>query len=257
MLPILSRDLTGELRLKPFLQIVFEQIYDADLREICFIVGRGKRIIEDHFTIDEHFLEYLKSKKMISHFDSLTSFYEKIKKCTIVFMNQPEPSGLADAVKCGQFFSGSDDFLVHAGDDLIISEKNYIKKLSTTFKEHNCDAVFYVERVKNPKRYGVVIGKELGNNVYDVSKVIEKPSKPVSNLAIIAIYIFNSKIYRAIEDIRPGLNNETQLTDAIQVLLDQGEEVLALELGKNEKRIDIGDPSSYKKAFTTEITQLT
>ncbi|MCX6648720.1 MAG: sugar phosphate nucleotidyltransferase [Candidatus Bathyarchaeota archaeon] len=255
MLPVLTRSLAGDLQLKPFLQLVFEQIYEADIREICFIVGRGKRIIEDHFTLDEGFLDYLKSKNKTNQFDVLNQFYKKINECTIVFRNQPKPAGLADAVNYGQFFSGSDEFLVHAGDDLILSDGNYIRKLSKTFTEQKCDAIFYVERVKDPSKYGVVIGNELGNGVFNVTKVVEKPSKPVSNLAIIAIYIFNSKVYRAIQDLKPGFNNEKQLTDAIQMLLDQGEEVLALEVGEKESRIDIGDPGSYKKAFLTEIKQ--
>jgi UTP--glucose-1-phosphate uridylyltransferase len=255
MLPVLCRNAAGELQIKPFLQIVFEQIYDADIKHICFIVGRGKRIIEDHFTLDENFLDYLKSKNRTSQYNLLNQFYQKINDCTIVFVNQPKPAGLADAVKYGQFFSGSDGFLVHAGDDLILSSGNYVRELSNTFNEQKCDAIFYVERVSDPKKYGVVIGKELGNGLYDITKVIEKPSEPISNLAIIAIYIFNQKIYRAIEGLKPGINNEKQLTDAIQMLLDQGQEVLALELNKAVKRIDIGDPETYKKAFLTEIKQ--
>jgi UTP--glucose-1-phosphate uridylyltransferase len=42
----------GEMVVKPVLQIVFEQLYDAGVREFCSVVGRGKRAIEDYFTHD-------------------------------------------------------------------------------------------------------------------------------------------------------------------------------------------------------------
>ena len=83
--------------------------------------------------------------------------------------------------------------------------------------------------------------------------LIEKPKNPPTNLAIIAIYIFKPIIYDAINLLKPGVNNETQLTDAIQKLLDDGEKVFAVELNKDEKRIDIGNPYSYSEAFNIKI----
>ena len=58
MLPIFQR-IDGELVLKPLLQVIFEQLYDVGIRDFCFVIGRGKRSIEDHFTPDWDFLEYL------------------------------------------------------------------------------------------------------------------------------------------------------------------------------------------------------
>lgn len=253
MLPIITQDENGELFLTPFLQVVFEQLYEADIREICFIVGRGKRSIEDHFTVDDEFLESLKLKNKYNHYHNLNNFYKKVRDSTIIFINQPQPLGLADAIYCGKFVSQEEAFIVHAGDDLILSKTNYIKRLVSVFEKYKADAVFFIQKVKDPSRYGVVMGQEITEGLYHVKKVIEKPSKPPSNLAIIAIYIFNSKIYKAIEKIEPGVNNEIQITDAIQFLINQGDLIYAVELGIEETRIDIGDPSSYKDAFTAKI----
>ena len=52
MLPIFSKISNGSMAVKPVVQVVFEQLYDAGLREFCYVVGRGKRGIEDHFTPD-------------------------------------------------------------------------------------------------------------------------------------------------------------------------------------------------------------
>jgi len=253
MLPILVEDANGRLFLKPFLQIVFEQLYDAGFREICFVVGRGKRSIEDHFTVDENFMDYLKAKDKIEHLNALDSFYEKVRNSTIAFANQPQPLGFAEAAYRAKFFSGDEDFVVHAGDDLILPRKNYMQRLVSVFSEYKADAAFFVQRVKDPIKYGVVTGEKITNGVYHVKRVIEKPSKPPSKLVIVAIYVFKSKIYQAIERVKPGVNNEIQLTDAIQVLINQGDAVYAVELGSDEKRIEIGDPASYREAFTAKI----
>ncbi|MHA1582873.1 MAG: sugar phosphate nucleotidyltransferase, partial [Candidatus Baldrarchaeia archaeon] len=50
MLPLFSIDANNKIMLKPVLQLIFEQLYDAGFREFCFVVGRGKRSVEDHFT---------------------------------------------------------------------------------------------------------------------------------------------------------------------------------------------------------------
>jgi len=253
MLPILVEDANGRLYLKPFLQIVFEQLYDFGFREVCFIVGRGKRSIEDHFTVDENFMDYLKAKNRIEHLGVLAGFYEKVRNSTIAFANQPQPLGFADAVYRAKFFSGDEDFVVHAGDDLILSRKNYVKRLVFAFSKYKADAAFFVQRVENPTKYGVVTGEKIADGVYHVKQIVEKPSKPPSKLAVVAIYVFNHKIYQAIEKVRPGINNEIQLTDAIRVLINERDAVYGVELNSDEKRIEIGDPASYREAFTAKI----
>jgi len=66
LLPIFVRTADGRLCLKPMLQVVFEQLYDTGFREYGFIVGRGKRAIEDHFSPDEGFIEYLRNKTKLN-----------------------------------------------------------------------------------------------------------------------------------------------------------------------------------------------
>jgi len=253
MLPILVEDANGRLHLKPFLQIVFEQLYDSGFREICFVVGRGKRSIEDHFTVDENFMDYLKARNKIEYLGVLAGFYEKVRDSTIAFANQPQPLGFADAVYRAKFFSGDEDFMVQAGDDLILSGKNYIRRLVSVFDEYKADAAFFVQKVKDPTKYGVVTGEKITNKVYHVKQIVEKPSKPPSKLAVVAIYVFNPKIYDAIEKVKPGINNEIQLTDAIRVLVNERDAVYGVELNGDEKRIEIGDPTLYREAFTAKI----
>ena len=76
MLPVFFKEKSGRVCLKPMSQAVFEQLYDVGFREFCFIVGRGKRAIEDHFTPDWDFVEYLRNKAELV--DELQRFYTKI-----------------------------------------------------------------------------------------------------------------------------------------------------------------------------------
>ena len=255
MLPFFTRGVNGRPCLKPLLQIVFERLYDAGLREFCFIVGRGKRSIEDHFTTDNNFVKYLDFRNKFELARELDQFYRKIQSSNIIFVNQPEPLGFGNAVYHAKPFTDKEVFLVHAGDDLIISRDNdHLKRLIDVFEERNADAAFCVEKIENPARYGVIIGKQIDKDVYKVEKIVEKPSIPPSNIATVAIYVFNPKIYRAIEKTPPDESNEIQLTDAIQQLINEKCDVYAVELSQDEKRIDIGTPESYWAALNEAIS---
>ena len=246
MLPVFDRGVNGGIALKPMLQIVFEQLYDVGFREFCFIVGRGKRAIEDHFTKDEGFIRYLKSKNKNDVAEELENFYRKIAASKIVMVNQPGPAGFGDAVARAEVFTLNEPFLVHAGDDLLLSSKNsHINRLINVFHEKNADAVLFVHRVQDPRTYGVITGLKVEHKLYKVSDIVEKPRRPPSDLATIAIYVFGNRIYEAIKNTEADENGEVQLTDAIKQLILAGRKVYAVELSSDEKSIDIGTVESY------------
>jgi UTP--glucose-1-phosphate uridylyltransferase len=250
MLPIFTKGINGKLCLKPLLQAIFENLFSAGFREFNFITGRGKRTIEDHFTVDNDFLRYLESRDGNESARELDDFYEKIRKSSIVFVNQPEPRGFGDAVHCAKSSTGEEDFLVHAGDDLIVSRTNrYLSDLIEVFEDNEAQAAFCVERVNDPSKYGVMIGEKVAKKIHLVKRVIEKPSVPPSNLAIVAVYVFSPEIYGAIEKTQPDARNEVQLTNAIQQLIDEDCRVYGIELSPHVKRIDIGTPLSYFRAL--------
>ena len=250
MLPLFFKDKNGKICLKPMLQAVFEQLYDAGFREFGFIVGRAKRAIEDHFTLDKSFIKYLKSTNKADLASELQNFYEKICSSTIVFINQPEPRGFDDAVLMARSFTKNEPFLMHAGDDIVLSPNNHhLKRMMEVFEKRAADVVFLVEEVEDARKYGVMVGKEVEPCMFKVEKIIEKPKKPPSNLAVIAVYLFKPIIYEAIEKVRPDAGGEIQLADALQALLDQRCKLYALKLSSNEKRIDIGTPETYLKAL--------
>jgi UTP--glucose-1-phosphate uridylyltransferase len=257
MLPLLLKGIDGKLCLKPLLQVVFENLFDANFREFHFITGRGKRSIEDHFTVDNGLLRYLEARDNNGSIQELVAFYEKIRKSSIVFINQAEPRGFGDALHCAKSPIGKNNFLVHAGDDLVISKDNhYLLRMMQIFQDKKAAAVFCAEEVDDPTKYGVVIGEELTNDTLLVKKVIEKPQVPPSKLAIVAIYLFTPEIFDAIEQTPIDSHNEVQLTNAIQRLIESGRPVYAVKLSPGEERIDIGNPLSYLSALN-KLVKLT
>jgi len=236
------------------LQAVFEQLYGAGFREFAFIAGRGKRAIEDHFSPDEAFIQNLTNKNKKSHAEELQEFYDKINNSSIIFINQPKPKGFGDAVGRAALFTGKENFLIQAGDDLIISKDNsHLKRAAKTFEEYNADAIFLLEEVPDPRKYGVITGKEIKPGIFKVASIVEKPLTPLSNLAIVALYIFKPIIYEAIKKVKPDKNGEIQLTDALKLLVSWNCQVYGLRLKSNERRIDIGTAESYLEMLRSTV----
>jgi UTP--glucose-1-phosphate uridylyltransferase len=250
MLPIYTRNSQGDLGIKPMLQLIFEQIYDFGIRDFCFIVGRGKRAIEDHFTPDYYYegtLRNKRSKYLEASALDLEAFHNKLQDSSIFWVNQSPNLGFGHAVLQARSYVANEDFFVFAGDTLIISKKNHhLKRLIDCYSKENADAAFLVQSVKDPENYGVIHGTKT-SEVIDVKKVTEKPSMPDSNMAIMPIYVFKSSIFSHLRNLDPDHRNEIQLTDAIGSMLVDGK-VVATEIKEDELRLDIGTPETYFKA---------
>ena len=250
MMPIFSNIFTKEKVVLPLLQYVFEQLYSMNFMDYCFVVGREKRSIEDHFTPHETYLRDLNGayKKMMS------KFYQKLEKSHLVWINQNRPLGFGDAVKRSERYVGKEDFIVHAGDVTILSNNKHpvLRLMETAKKYPDAKAILLCKKVTDSKRYGVPTVKKISNKLFDVMSVEEKPDKPKSDFGILPIYYFKSEIFSCLKKIKPGKGKEFQLTDAIQKLIEEKHKVLTITLDKNEEEIDVGTVLSYRNA--QEIT---
>jgi len=250
MLPIFTVGKNGGVCLKPMLQAVFEQLFDVGFREFYFIVGRGKRAIADHFASDNGFLRILRGNGKEDLAKELEDLYDRVDVSSVVFVNQPEPRGFGDAVLRARSFI-AEDFLVHAGDTYIISPGHgHLKRLIEIHEKQGAEATFIAQEVEDPRQFGVVEWKEEAKDVYRVARVVEKPEKPATNLAIMPMYVFNPVIFKALEVTLPGKGDELQLTDGIQRLIEWGLKVMAVKLEPEEIRLDIGNPESCWEALS-------
>ncbi|MEE2827692.1 MAG: glucose-1-phosphate thymidylyltransferase [Myxococcota bacterium] len=130
------------------------------------------------------------------------------------FIPQDAPLGLAHAVLTAADFLGDSPFLMFLGDNLIAAG---VKDLADQFREDQPDAMVLLSRVPEPQRFGVVELKE-GRVVC----LVEKPEVPPSDLALVGVYLFQTRILEACRSIAPSGRGELEITDAIQWLVDQG-----------------------------------
>lgn len=246
MLPIYSTTLKGNLTLKPILQVIFESLFEYKIKDYCFVVGKTKQAVKNHFTPDFDLVKFLKKEKKMELSKELDNYFKKLLKSNISFTYQPKPIGFGDAIQKGKKFVGNDYFLLHAGDDIVISKNNkHLKRLELYFKKYNADFAFLLEKVPDPSKYGVVRGPELEKGVIEIKEMQEKPKKPKSKYAIIAIYIFKPIIFKYLTKAKKFANPEKQLEEAFNIAIKENKKIIGVLLNKNEKRIDIGTPDSY------------
>lgn len=239
MAPIFMKSPYG-IEVKPLIQQIFENLYESGLQDFCFVTGRTKRPIADHFTPD-----FLSDSTK-----ELEKFYQMLRKSHIVWVNQLEPKGFGDAVYASRSYVSNGSFILHAGDSSIIpKKKNPIQSLLSLANNDNIEAALLLKNVDDPQRHGIAT-VDSGSEIMTVNKVVEKPDHPESNLGIIPVYMFRKTIFDVLEKTKPGKNNEIQLTDAIQKLIESGKKVVALRID-DETVLDVGTPESFWKALKT------
>jgi glucose-1-phosphate thymidylyltransferase len=141
----------------------------------------------------------------------------------ITYMLQNIPLGLAHAVKSARSFLDDSPFLLFLGDNIL---QDGVRGLLEQFQSKTSDAVIALKEVDDPRRFGVAETDAQGF----VRKVVEKPSVPKSKLALVGAYVFSPDIHQAIDLIKPSKRGEYEITDAIQMYIDQGKKVFGNSL---------------------------
>ena len=137
----------------------------------------------------------------------------------ITMIPQEAPLGLSHAVKIARPFLKKDPFVVYLGDSLL---KDGVAKWVKLFEKEAPNAQILVSRVPHPEQFGVV---EMSGGC--VVRVIEKPKRPKSDLALVGVYMFDHHVFESIEKLKPSERGELEITDAIQSLVDRGLNVTA------------------------------
>ena len=132
----------------------------------------------------------------------------------ITYIEQDAPRGLAHAVLISEPFIGSEPFVMYLGDNLL--NKGIVPFVEQFVREQPA-AQILLTPVPDPQMFGVA---ELQNG--QVVRLVEKPKDPISNLALVGVYMFGPAIFDSVKRIKPSFRNELEITDAIQDLIDRG-----------------------------------
>ena len=132
----------------------------------------------------------------------------------VTYLPQEAPLGLAHAVLIAEEFLGDSPFVMYLGDNLL---KEGIAPFVRDFKRSEPDALILLQRVKDPSAYGIA---ELQDG--RVVQLVEKPSEPRSDLALVGVYLFTTAVFESVKAITPSARGELEITDAIQHMIDRG-----------------------------------
>ncbi|HLK13677.1 MAG TPA: sugar phosphate nucleotidyltransferase, partial [Fimbriimonadaceae bacterium] len=188
---------------KPLLPLVnritllyaFDRLKELNIHDICIVVGENEANIREALGNGSQ------------HGVSLS------------YVRQVDPHGLAHAVGFAKEFVGQDPFVLYLGDAIYDSS---VANLAKMFGDSGCASLNLVKWVEDPRRYGVAVLE--GD---DIVKLVEKPQNPESNWAMAGMYFFGPELWKVLPDLKPSARGEYEITDAIQMLIDRGERVLA------------------------------
>ncbi|MEI7973403.1 MAG: UTP--glucose-1-phosphate uridylyltransferase [Bdellovibrio sp.] len=235
----------------PIILYVVEEALDAGIEDIILIAGRGKHAIEDFFDISYELEDKLAKAGKTELIARLIRVREK---ANIISIRQKQPLGLGHAVLCAEPIVGREPFAVLLGDEIMMSapgEVRTTRSLCQSAQELG-SSVVAVMKVEDSEisKYGIAEVQEPGesdtlkNMRFVVENFIEKPtpSQTSSRWALPGRYVFTGHILNLLQEARPGINGEIQLTDAMAVLARQ-QKIWASTF--QSQRYDAGDKLGY------------
>lgn len=176
---------------KPMSQYALEDLHQAGITDIAIIIGNV-------------------------YPEKVKEFYGDGKKfgVKITYIFQDKPKGISHAIRLCKDFIGKEKFVVYLGDNILRAGLvNYTKK----FASSKADAMILLCKVDDPSRFGIA---ELDGK--KIKKIIEKPKNPASKLAVIGVYFLTPKIFDIIDKLKPSWRGELEITDALQMMMDNG-----------------------------------
>ena len=158
----------------------------------------------------------------------------------ISYIEQSKPKGLPDAFILGEKFIGKDNVSMILGDNFF-----YGQGLSESLKrcvKLKSGAKVFLHKVTNPELFGVA----KVNNKDKILKVVEKPKKYISNLAVTGLYFFDNNVVKYSKSLRPSKRGELEITDLLNIYRKKNR-LTAEYIGRGGAWLDTGSIEDYYK----------
>ena len=205
---------------KPAIQYVVEEAVRAGIDDILIITSGNKRSIEDHFDRQFELESFLRDKGKHEYLSDVVGIAEL---ADIHYVRQGEPLGLGHAVSVARKHVGDNPFAVLLGDEWMSDESAQLSHMIHSHQQYG-RSVLALQEVEPAEivRYGSAKYEQVDQDLVRILDIVEKPQpeEAPSNLAVMGRYVFTPEIFDKIEQVKPGVGGEIQLTDAIGLLLD-------------------------------------
>lgn len=207
---------------KPMIQYAIENLVDSGINDILIITS-------------------------FSHVGQIASIAGSGKDfgCEITYRIQDSPNGIAGALTLCESYAGKSDIAVLLGDNIF---ENKLQPHIETFKNRNskvrCQLLF--KKVDDPERFGIGIFNDM-----NLTKIIEKPAKHISNLACTGFYLYDNSVFSIVSGVKKSKRNELEITDINNIFIKEKFASYSIEPGW---WIDAGTFESYEKAFSLVTT---
>ena len=231
---------------RPALEYIIDELVDSGIEEVVLVVHPRKKSILEHFESGGFVETELQAKGKLEQFPQIQKYKDKVR---FELAYQEEPKGLGHAVLCAKEKITDDYFAVALPDDLVDADRSCLAQLLQHLEKSN-RSVLALEKVPEDKihKYGIVQPKgAIEGKSLSIDRVVEKPDPKdaPSDLAIMGRYVFSSKIFAHLEQLKPSRLGELQLTDAIETLAHQeGVEGYLFD----GTRLDVGTPPGFLEA---------
>jgi glucose-1-phosphate thymidylyltransferase len=159
----------------------------------------------------------------------------------ITYAEQKYPRGLPEAFIIGEKFIGSNNVAMILGDNFFYGQ-NLTKKLKECTKLKT-GAKIFIHPVSDPSHYGVV----KINQKNKILKIIEKPKKYLSNLAITGLYFFDNNVIKYASNLKPSKRNEIEIVDLLKKYNSKNK-LSAEWIGRGGAWLDTGSVKDFYEA---------
>lgn len=231
---------------KPLIQYAVEEARAAGIDQFCFVTGRGKTAIVEHFDVAYELERTLLERGKTDILEDLRR--QSSLPGSITTVRQQIPMGLGHAIWCARSFIGDDPFAILLPDDLMLCKTSCTQQLAEAYHETGGNVVAIEEvPMERVNKYGVLDVAEDKGKLVSVKGLVEKPDPAVapSNLTVIGRYVLMPEVLGHLSKMEKGAGGEVQLTDAMAKLIgSQPFHGLRYE----GRRFDCGDKVGFLEA---------